>query len=97
MGDPEMPGKDATIHDLPDIVQEKLPKHAQEIYREAHNHALEECKDPKERRDPHESLEAVAHKVAWAAVEQEYTKNDTGEWVPRNPQKVQEHIRKEGH
>ena len=92
-----MPGKDKTIHDLPAMVQDKLPKHAQEIYLKAHNNALEEYKNPKERRNPRESVEAVAHKVAWTAVEQEYTKNDKGEWVPRDPQKVQEHKRKEGH
>jgi len=75
-----MPGKDKTIRDLPAMVQEKLPKHAQEIYLKAHNNALEEYKDPKERRGP-ESLEEAAHKVAWAAVEREYRKNDQGEWV----------------
>lgn len=93
----KMPGKDTSIQDLPENVQRVLPKHAQEIYLKAHNHALDEYKNPKERRDPHESVEAVAHKVAWAAVEQEYTKNEKGEWVPRNPQKVEEKIRKEGH
>jgi cation transport regulator len=91
-----MPGKDKSIHDLPAMVQEKLPKHAQEIYLKAHNYALDEYKNPEERRTK-ESLEAVAHKVAWAAVEREYTKNDKGQWIPRNPAKVEERVKEEGH
>ncbi len=66
--------------DLPKGVKEALPKHAQEIYREAHNNALEQYKDPKKRRGK-ASLEEVAHKVAWAAVEKEYEKDPkTGKW-----------------
>ena len=59
---------------------EDLPKHAKEIYRKAHNNALEQYKDPKKRRG-RASLEEVAHKVAWAAVKKEYVKDKkTGEW-----------------
>ena len=46
----------------------------------AHNSGLEQYKDPKERRG-RASLEEVAHKVAWAAVKQEYEKDEkTGKW-----------------
>ncbi len=75
-------GKEESRQELPEMVQEKLPAHAQEIYMKAHNRALEEYKDPSKRRG-NESLEAVAHKVAWAAVEQVYEKNQKGEWVPK--------------
>jgi len=57
-----------------------LPKHAQEIYKEAFNSAFEEYVDPDERRDPEESQEEVAHKVAWSAVKNEYEKDSSGQW-----------------
>ncbi|WP_213995147.1 ChaB family protein [Arsukibacterium sp.] len=66
--------------ELPDSVQDNLPKHAQEIYQEAFNSAWDEYKDP-EKRDGDDSREQVAHKVAWAAVKQKYHKNDAGNWV----------------
>ncbi|RXE55268.1 hypothetical protein ABH15_10820 [Methanoculleus taiwanensis] len=67
--------------DLPKLVQEELPEHGQDIYREAFNSAWEQYADPNERRNPDESRETVAHKVAWAAVEQKYAKDSrTGEW-----------------
>jgi cation transport regulator len=72
------PGK--STEDLPDSVQNVLPKHAQEIYRESHDHALEQYKDPKKRRGD-ASLEETAHKVAWAAVKEKYQKDEkTGKW-----------------
>jgi len=58
--------------DLPDNVRDNLPKHAQEIYRAAYNSA-EEQYDEEDRR----------HRVAWAAVEQKYEKNEEGEWVEK--------------
>ena len=64
-----------TIDSLPDSVQEHLPKHAQEIYLAAFNNAWEEYRDPKDRRGK-ASQEEVAHKVAWAAVKQQYEKKD---------------------
>jgi cation transport regulator len=66
--------------DLPDKIKSHLPKHAAEIYLRAFNHAYEEYKDPKKRRDPHEGGEQVAHKVAWAAVEKKYKKGASGQW-----------------
>jgi len=72
--------KDKSTADLPESVKNVLPKHAQEIYREAHNNALEEYKDPKKRRGD-ASLEETAHKVAWAAVKEKYEKDEkTGKW-----------------
>ncbi len=68
------------MRDLPKGAKNVLPKHAKEIYVEAHNNALEQYKDPKKRRGK-ASLEEVAHKVAWAAVEREYEKDQkTGKW-----------------
>ena len=71
----------ATLDALPDQVKKNLPKHAQEIYKEAFNSAWDEYADPEERRDD-ASREETAHKVAWAAVKQSYEKKD-GEWVEK--------------
>jgi len=72
--------KDKTTEDLPESVKNVLPEHAQHIYKEAHNNALEQYKDPKKRRGK-ASLEEVAHKVAWAAVKEKYEKNEKiGKW-----------------
>ena len=62
-----------TLSDLPDSVRDHLPKHAQEIYLAAFNNAWEQYFDPKDRRGK-ASREEVAHKVAWAAVKQQYEK-----------------------
>lgn len=57
--------------DLPDSVKDNLPEHAQDIYREAFNSALEQYNE-----------EETAHKVAWSAVKKKYTKQ--GErWVKK--------------
>jgi cation transport regulator len=61
--------------DLPPAVQLHLPEHAQDIFREAFNHAWDEyASDPRR--------EEIAHRVAWAAVKRVYVKSGT-EWVPR--------------
>ena len=71
--------RERSMKDLPRGVED-LPKHAKEIYMKAHNNALEQYTDPKKRRGK-ASLEEVAHKVAWAAVEKEYEKDPkTGKW-----------------
>ncbi|WP_342269871.1 ChaB family protein [Rickettsia endosymbiont of Orchestes rusci] len=67
---------------LPETVKNHLPAHAQDIYREAFNHAFEEYKSPEKRRG-NDSRETVAHKVAWAAVEKKYHKNEKGLWVDK--------------
>ena len=61
--------------DLPPAVRNHLPHHAQDIYREAFNHAWNEyAHDPRH--------EEIAHRVAWAAVKKAYVKwGDT--WVRR--------------
>jgi cation transport regulator len=67
------------ITELPDAVREHLPKHAQEIYKEAFNSAWDEYKDAEDRRGD-ASREEVAHKVAWSAVKTKYEKGDDGDW-----------------
>jgi cation transport regulator len=59
------------ITQLPDGVKNNLPKHAQEIYKEAFNSAEEQYGE-----------ESRAHRVAWGAVEQKY-ENDKGNWVQK--------------
>ena len=68
--------------DLPEQVTGVLPKHAQDIYREAYNNAAEQYKEPKKRRGP-ESREEAAHKVAWSAVKKKYKKGDDYKWHPK--------------
>jgi len=54
---------------------DSLPKHAQEIYKEAHLNALKQYQKPEKRRGgKKESAEQVAHKVTWAAVKKKYEK-----------------------
>jgi cation transport regulator len=61
------------ITDLPDSVRNNLPKHAQEIYKEAYSSAEDQYGE-----------ESRAHRVAWSAVEQKYEKNDKGNWVSKD-------------
>jgi cation transport regulator len=49
-----------------------LPKHAQEIYKEAFNSAEDQYGE-----------EGRAHATAWSAVENKYEKNDEGNWVKK--------------
>lgn len=65
--------------ELPDSVKDNMPKHAQEIYREAFNSAWDQYEDPEERRGD-ASREETSHKVAWSAVKQEYEKGDDDRW-----------------
>lgn len=67
--------------DLPDKVKANLPPHAQDIYKEAYNHAWEEYADPAKRRGE-ESREEVSHKVAWSAVKLKY-KKEGDKWVEK--------------
>jgi cation transport regulator len=68
--------------DLPGSVKNNLPPHAQDIYREAFSSAWEQYADPSERRGPG-SREETAHKVAWAAVKDQYEKDPQGNWQPK--------------
>jgi cation transport regulator len=70
--------------ELPDSVRDNLPNRAQEIYRKAFNSAWETYDDPEQRRGD-ASREETAHKVAWAAVKNEFEKDeDSGEWKPKD-------------
>ena len=60
------------VTDLPDNVRNNLPKHAQEIYHAAYNSAEEQYGE-----------EERAHRVAWSAVENEYEKDENGDWVEK--------------
>ncbi len=61
--------------DLPPSVRARLPPHAQNIHREAFNHAYAaHSSEPRQ--------EEAAHRIAWAAVKRSYEKVD-GEWIPR--------------
>jgi cation transport regulator len=61
--------------DLPISVQRHLPPHAQDIYREAFNHAFAaHAGDPRQ--------EEASHRIAWAAVKRSYVKVG-GSWVSR--------------
>ena len=71
-----------TIKGLPSSVRDNLPKHAQEIYKEAFNSAWDEYDDPSKRRGD-ASREETARRVAWSAVKDEYEKNDDGDWVKK--------------
>ncbi|MAS38121.1 MAG: cation transport regulator ChaB [Anaerolineaceae bacterium] len=68
------------LSELPDIVKDNLPKHAQEIYKEAYNSAWDQYKDAEDRRGD-ASREETAHRVAWSAVKNDYEKDDkSGKW-----------------
>jgi cation transport regulator len=54
------------LSDLPQSVREHLPQHAQEIFRAAFNNAWDEYQHDEER----------AFRVAWGAVERDYTKDE---------------------
>ena len=61
--------------DLPPSVRNHLPDHAQDIYREAFNHAFAAHAGELGR-------EKRAHMIAWAAVKHSYFK-DGNAWVSR--------------
>ena len=76
------------LSELPDSVQDNLPKHAQEIYRAAFNSAWGEYDSPEERRGD-ATREETAHRVAWAAVKKSYEKQGD-RWIKkeeREPEK----------
>jgi len=61
---------------LPLPVRNHLPPPAQDIYREAFNHAWKTyALDPR--------CEEIAHRTAWAAVKHRYEKGEDGEWHAR--------------
>ena len=62
----------STNDELPASVHNHLPSHAQDIFREAFNHAFEH----------YDGDESVAFRIAWTAVKRQYERID-GQWVPR--------------
>jgi cation transport regulator len=66
-----------TNADLPLTVRSHLPEHAQDIYREAFNHAF--AAHAGESRQ-----EEAAHRIAWAAVKRSYVKVGNS-WIARHP------------
>jgi cation transport regulator len=56
---------------MPPAVRNHLPPHAQDIFREAFNHAWQE----------HGGDEPTAFRIAWAAVKRRYRKRGRA-WVP---------------
>lgn len=69
----------SSVQELPDSVKDHVPKHAQEIYKEAYNSAWDQYADPSDRRGD-ASREETAHRVAWNAVKEQYEKGDDGDW-----------------
>ncbi|MEF3367150.1 ChaB family protein [Methylocystis sp. 9N] len=65
----------ASNADLPENLQRLLPRHAQDIFREAFNHAY-----AAHEGDPRQ--EEAAHRIAWAAVKRFYVKTPEG-WMRR--------------
>jgi cation transport regulator len=62
--------------DLPPSVRSHLPEHAQDIFREAFNHAWAD-------HSAEGRQEEAAFRIAWAAVKRSYVKAGD-EWVARN-------------
>lgn len=65
----------AANRDLPAPVRHSLPQHAQDIYREAFNHAHAAHKGDVRQ-------EEIACRTAWAAVKHRYIKGQQG-WVEK--------------
>ena len=65
----------ATNHDLPTSVRNHLPPHAQDVFREAFNHAFA-------AHMGEQNPEQRAFRIAWAAVKRGYVKAN-GDWVAR--------------
>jgi cation transport regulator len=66
-----------TNADLPGSVRSHLPPHAQDIYREAFNHAFAAHAGDSRQ-------EEAAHRIAWAAVKRSYVKVRDS-WLARHP------------
>ncbi len=64
----------ASNEDLPPRISGHLPGHAQDIFREAFNHAWVQYADDPRR-------EEIAFRVAWAAVKKAGYRKADGAWV----------------
>jgi cation transport regulator len=68
----------ASNDSLPPSVRHHLPVPAQDIYREAFNHAWTGyAHDPK--------CEEIAHRIAWGAVKRQFHKGSDGHWLANEP------------
>ncbi len=67
-----------TNAELPSPVRNHLPGHAQDIYREAFNHAFASHMGDLRQ-------EEIAHRTAWAAVKRSYVKSGD-DWMPLHDQ-----------
>jgi cation transport regulator len=67
--------------DLPSPVKDHLPSHAQDIFREAFNHAWIHYEISRKRTGG-SSQEDTAFRVAWAAVKKRYHKVNNA-WVEK--------------
>ena len=77
-----MPQTYRSNNDLPESVQDSLPAHGQDIYREAFNSAYKQYDEPGERREGR-GREETAHAVAWTAVKKKYRRVKEGHWVAK--------------
>lgn len=69
-----------STEELPKGVKNVLPKHAQEVYKEAFDNAYQEYADPADRRE-NVNREETAHRVAWASVKKAgYEKGEDDTW-----------------
>ena len=71
--------------DLPSTVSAHLPPHAQDIYREAFNHAF--SAHAGEARQ-----EEAAHRIAWGAVKRNYIKVGSS-WIRRSAWDTNDRLR----
>jgi len=67
--------------ELPSRVKKNIPQGAQTIYRKAFNNAFKQYKEKSKRRYGG-TREEAAHRVAWAAVKNEYKKKGD-KWVKK--------------
>jgi cation transport regulator len=76
-------GSSSTLSSRTRKAIDKLPSHAQKIYREAHKNAVKQYSNPSKRREgKQQGKEQIAHKVAWSAVKKEYKKKGE-KWVQK--------------
>jgi cation transport regulator len=68
----------ATNDALPPPARHHLAARAQDIYREAFNHAWTTYA-------PSPRQEEIAHRTAWAAVKHQFHKGADGQWHPNQP------------
>ncbi|MGQ9424507.1 ChaB family protein [Gilvimarinus sp. F26214L] len=66
---------------LPRGVQSYLSPEAQDIYREAYNHAWETYRYAQDRYDRDDSRQVTASRIAWETVKRECSRDQRGHWV----------------